>query len=227
MKKCFLLFLALSLLAASAFAQNTLSRKDYVTRIETCEAILREFMLRPTTAIPSDILQRARGIVIVNQIKAGFIFGVKDGYGVVLVKRPDGSWSVPAFVNAGEASLGLQLGATTVETVYVIMDDETPRLLYNQRFNVGADAKAIAGPRVAEAENYNRAILNTPVLVYTKTAGLYAGATVKAGYLSRNDSANRAFYNTSSSLPEILYSDWITPPVEVQPLMGYVQQITQ
>lgn len=227
MKKCFLLFLALSSLAASAFAQKTLSRKDYVTRIETCEAILREFMLRPTTAIPADVLQRARGIVIVNQIKAGFIFGVKDGYGVVLVKRPDGAWSVPAFVNAGEASLGLQLGATTVETVYVIMDDETPRLLYNQRFNVGADAKAIAGPRVAEAENYNRAILNTPVLVYTKTAGLYAGATVKAGYLSRNDAANRAFYNTSSSLPEILYSDWITPPVEVQPLMGYVQQITQ
>ncbi len=227
MKKCFLLFLALSLLAASAFAQNTLTRKDYVTRIETCEAILREFMLRPTTAIPSDILQRARGLIIVNQIKAGFIFGMKDGYGVVLVKRPDGSWSVPAFVNAGEASLGLQLGATTVETVYVIMDDETPRLLYNQRFNVGADAKAIAGPRAAEAENYNRAILNTPVLVYTKTAGLYAGATVKAGYLSRNDTANRAFYNTTSSLPEILYSDWITPPPEVQPLMGYVQQITR
>jgi lipid-binding SYLF domain-containing protein len=226
MKKLFLLLLALTSLTVSAFAQNTLTRKDYVTRIETCEAILREFMLRPTTAIPSDILQRARGIVITNQIKAGFIFGVKDGYGVIMVKRADGSWSVPAFVNAGEASVGLQLGATTVETVYVIMDDETPRLLYKQRFNVGADAKAIAGPRVAEAENYNRAILTTPVLVYTKTAGLYAGATVKAGYLSRNDNANRAFYNTSSALPEILYSDWITPPSDVQPLMEYVRQIT-
>lgn len=212
MKKCFLLFLALSSLAASAFAQKTLSRKDYVTRIETCEAILREFMLRPTTAIPADVLQRARGIVIVNQIKAGFIFGVKDGYGVVLVKRPDGAWSVPAFVNAGEASLGLQLGATTVETVYVIMDDETPRLLYNQRFNVGADAKAIAGPRVAEAENYNRAILNTPVLVYTKTAGLYAGATVKLdtshattlpiGHsTTRRPRCQRSFTATGSLLP--------------------------
>lgn len=227
MKKPFLLLLALSSLAVSAFAQNTLTRKDYVTRIETCEAILREFMLRPTTAIPSDILQRARGIVVTNQIKAGFIFGVKDGYGIVMVRRPDGSWSVPAFVNAGEASLGLQLGATTVETVYVIMDDETPRLLYKQRFNVGADAKAVAGPRVADSETYNRAILATPVLVYTKTAGLYAGATVKAGYLSRNDNANRAFYNTSSTLPEILYSDWITPPAEVQPLMAYVDQITR
>lgn len=228
MKKPFLLLLlALSSLAVSAFAQNTLTRKDYVTRIETCEAILREFMLRPTTAIPSDILQRARGIVVTNQIKAGFIFGVKDGYGIVMVRRTDGSWSVPAFVNAGEASLGLQLGATTVETVYVIMDDETPRLLYKQRFNVGADAKAVAGPRVADSETYNRAILATPVLVYTKTAGLYAGATVKAGYLSRNDNANRAFYNTSSTLPEILYSDWITPPAEVKPLMAYVDQITR
>jgi lipid-binding SYLF domain-containing protein len=85
----------------------------------------------------------------------------------------------------------------------------------------------VAGPRVADSETYNRAILATPVLVYTKTAGLYAGATVKAGYLSRNDNANRAFYNTSSTLPEILYSDWITPPAEVQPLMAYVDQITR
>lgn len=227
MKKCFLLMLAFLAAAASAMAQNTLTRKDYVTRIESCEAILREFMLRPNTAIPSDILKRARGLIIVNQVKAGIIFGVKDGYGVVMVKRPDGTWSVPAFVNAGEASLGLQLGATTVETVYVIMDDQTPRLLFNQRFNVGADAKAVAGPRVADAESYNRAILATPVLVYNKTAGLYAGATVKAGYLSRNDNANRAFYNTSSSLPEILYSNWITPPAEVQPLMAYVQELTR
>jgi SH3 domain-containing YSC84-like protein 1 len=150
---------------------------------------------------------------------------VKDGYGVMMVKRPSGQWSVPAFVKAGEASLGLQLGASAVETVYVIMDDATPRLLFNQRFNIGADAKAIAGPRVAERENNRQPLIAAPVLVYTRNMGLFAGATVKAGYLTRDDTANRSFYSTTYTLPEILYSDWITPSPEVQPLMAYVQQI--
>jgi hypothetical protein len=26
-------------------------------------------------------------------------------------------------------------------------------------------------------------------------------------------------------MPELLYSDWVTPPSEVQPLMAYVQQL--
>lgn len=226
MKK-FRLFALILLSAAAAFgAERPLTRAEYVNRVETCEAILREFMMNPATAIPRDVLTRARGLVIVNQVKAGVFFGVKDGWGVVLVKKPDGRWSVPAFVKAGEASLGLQLGASAVETVYVMMDDATPRLLYNQRFNVGADAKAVAGPRIAERENVNQAILATPVLVYTKAMGLYAGATVKAGYLAKNDIANRFFYNTTYTLPEILYSDWVTPPPEVQPLMDYVQQLS-
>lgn len=220
------LFLLSVLTAAAAFGADTaLARAEYVKRIESCEAVLRELQMNPATAIPADILAQARGLVITNQVRAGIILGVKDGYGVVMVKRPSGQWSVPAFLKAGEASIGLQLGASAVETVYVIMDDATPRLLYNQRFNIGADAKAIAGPRVAKRENNRQPLIAAPVLVYTRNMGLFAGATVKAGYLTRDDTANRSFYSTTYTLPEILYSDWITPSPEVQPLMAYVQQI--
>jgi lipid-binding SYLF domain-containing protein len=61
--------------------------------------------------------------------------------------------------------------------------------------------------------------------VYSKSVGLYAGATVKAGHVQRNDPANFTLYNTPYTMPELLYSDWVTPPPEVQPLMSYVQQI--
>ena len=215
------LFLLSVLTAAAAFGADTaLARAEYVKRIESCEAVLRELQMNPATAIPADILAQARGLVITNQVRAGIILGVKDGYGVVMVKRPSGQWSVPAFLKAGEASIGLQLGASAVETVYVIVDDATPRLLYNQRFNIGAVAKAIAGPRVAERENNRQPLIAAPVLVYTRNMGLFAGATVKAGYLTRDDTANRSFYSTTYTLPEILYSDWITPSPEVQPLMA-------
>jgi lipid-binding SYLF domain-containing protein len=222
MKKILLLSVV-ALFAAQLRADS--KRDDFVTRVESCEAILQDFMGHHDTAIPASVLQKARAIVIVNQFKAGFLFGIKQGYGVILAKKADGHWSLPVLISAGEASLGLQLGAKSVETILVITDDQTPRLFFNNHFNVGVDAKAVAGPKAAEVENDNHPIIDAPVLVYSKSAGLYAGATVKAGYLSRNDDANRVLYNTTYTMPELLYSDWVPAPPEVQPLMDYVQKL--
>jgi len=212
-------------LAPGRAADETTKRDDLITHVESCEAILQEFMGRPETAIPASVFARARAIVITNQFKAGFLIGVQDGYGVILVKKASGRWSVPVLIKAGAASLGFQLGATSVETVFVITDDQTPRLMFNNRFNVGVDAKAVAGPHASAKEDDNHPIINAPVLVYTKNAGLYAGATLKAGYLARNDPANRLLYNTAYVMPELLYSDWVSPIPEVQPLMNLVQRL--
>jgi len=224
MKKIFLLPL-LALIGTAPLSAAPLTRADYVTHVESCEAILQEFQSDPAYAIPANVLQQAHALIIVNQFKAGFFLGVKDGYGVVLVKKPGGRWSLPVLISAGETSLGFQIGAKSIESVMVITNDETPRLLFNQRFNVGVDAKAVAGPNAAEAERDNRPIIDAPVLVYSKSKGLFAGATVKLGYLSRNDNANFLLYNTQYTLPELLYSDWVQPPPEVQPLMNYVQRL--
>ncbi len=224
-------FLTLALLALTfagvAQAERTLPRKDYVTRIESCEAIIREFQASRDYAIPQQVLQNAQAIVITNQFKAGFFFGIKDGYGVIMVRRADGSWSLPAMIAAGEASLGLQLGANAIETVYILNDAEIARRLYKGRFNIGVDAAAIAGPRVAETTRINREILATPILVYTKKQGLFAGATVKAGWIAANNVGNRYFYQTRYNLPEILFGDWVPAQPEVEPLMQYIAQITR
>jgi lipid-binding SYLF domain-containing protein len=201
------------------------SRPDLVVRIETCEAILRDFMADPSTAVPSPVWQKARGLIVLSQFKAGFIFGVKGGFGVIMVKKPDGKWSLPVLIDASEASLGVQAGAKDVDTVIIITDDATPRLLFTNRLNIGVDAKAVAGPSSAEVESDATKAFIAPVLVYSKSVGLFAGATVKAGRIERNDVANFTLYNTSYTMPELLYSDWVTPPPEVQPLMSYVQQL--
>lgn len=224
MKNFLLLSLFALLSTAGARADAKSARTSLVERVETCEAILQQFQNRPESAIPAAVWQKARGVIIVNQFKAGFILGVKGGYGVIMVKRADGRWSIPVLINAGEASLGFQVGANATETIYILTDDNTPKLLFKQRFNIGVDAKAVAGPKAAEAESNNREILATPVLVYSKARGLYAGATVKAGYVSRNDEANFSLYRTKNTLPELLYSDWVPPVDEVKPLMDLVQR---
>jgi SH3 domain-containing YSC84-like protein 1 len=227
MKKLLTLSLAALLCATSVRADDAHTpRSDLVVRVETCEAIIREFQANPATAIPAGVWQKARGVMILSQFKAGFLFGVKGGYGVLMVKKPSGRWSLPVLIDASEASLGLQVGAKTVETVCVLTDDATPRLLFTNRLNIGVDAKAVAGPNSAEYENDSRTTFIAPVLVYTKSAGLYAGATVKAGHVQRNDIANFTLYSTSYTMPELLYSDWVTPPTEVQPLISFVEQLS-
>ena len=223
MKK--LLILSFLALFGAAVVRAEATRTDLVNRIETCEAILQEFQTRSALAIPREVWARAKGVIILNQFKAGFLLGVQDGYGVILVKKSTGRWSVPVLINAGEASLGFQIGAKSVESVFIITDENTPRMLFKRRFNLGVDAKAVAGPKAAEIERNNEEILKTPLLAYTKSVGLFAGATIKAGHLSRNDKANFELYSTGYTMPELLYSDWVQPPKEVQPLMALVQTL--
>ncbi len=223
MKKIFLLSLFASLCAAlPAFAA---SRGDSIEKIESCEAILQEFMADPALAIPPEVLQKARAIVIANQARAGFVLGVKDGYATMMVRRPDNTWSLPVILSSGEGSLGFQIGWTKIETIYIITDDATPRMFFRNRFHVGVDAKAVAGPRFAEREHIDDKILANPVLVYTRNKGLFAGISVKSGWFARNDDATDALYNTTFTLPEILYSDWLQAPDDVVPLMNLVKSL--
>lgn len=228
MKKLFSLLIVLVAAASVLRADSNADRDRFVTRIETCEAIIRELQADPQRAIPSNVLREAKALVITNQIKGGILLGFQEGYGAIMVKKSNGQWSIPVVIRAGEASLGLQLGGSRIETVYVIMNEQTPRYLFEGRFNIGVDAAAVAGPRVAEAEKANRELLTVPVLVYSNQKGLFAGATVKSGYIVRSDAINRAFYAVDYDLPELLYGSFVNPvPAEVKPLMGFVEQITR
>ena len=227
MKKFLTAALCLAALAVSLPAATGLTRTNVITQLDSCEAILQEIQGNTRTAIPAEILRRAKGIIIVNQFQGGFIFGIKDGYGVAMVRRPNGKWSVPAFLKAGEFSFGLQAGAKAINAVYVLMDENTARLLFRNRVNLGADAKAVAGIRAAEREAVSKALpADVNVYVYSNVEGLYAGATVKTGYLSPNQKANELFYNATHRMPELLYSDWVQPPQEARFLMDYVTRLT-
>lgn len=228
MKKFLTALFCVTALASALPAAPGITRAAIIERLDSCEAILQNLQGNIKTAIPADVLRRAKGIVIVNQFQAGFIFGVKDGYAVALVRRPNGKWSVPAFLRAGELSFGLQAGGKSISAVYVLMDDATARLLFKNRMNLGAEAKAVAGIRAAEREAVTRSVrTEANVLVYSTTEGFYLGAAIKTGFMSPHDDANRLFYNSNDRMPELLFSDWVKAPPEAHFLMDYVTRLTQ
>jgi SH3 domain-containing YSC84-like protein 1 len=228
MKKLLSLFLAAAMAAPVMAPAATPKMSTLITQLESCEAIIKEFQGNSKLAIPPQVLRQAKGIIIINQFQASFFLGVKDGYGVILVRRPNGRWSVPAFLKAGDISLGLQFGGRAINTVMVLMDEETPRRLFQGRVNFGTDAKVVAGIRASEAELVTNPLpAGANVLVYTNQEGLMAGVALKTGYVSPDDKANQVYYNTRHRLPELLYSDWVTPPADAQYLIQYIEGITR
>lgn len=228
MKKFHLLSLLFGLTAGTLAFGAPSKQSQLITQLDSCEAILQDIQGNVKTAIPADILRRARGLIIVNQFQAGFFLGIKDGYGIAMVRRPNGQWSVPAFLKAGDISFGFQFGARSLNTIMVLLDDNTARLLFKSRLNFGTDAKAVAGIRSADKEYVTKRLPDgANVLVYTNQEGLMAGVALKTGFLSPDNSANETFYNAKHRMPELLYSDWVTPPAEAKFMMDYVTSITR
>jgi lipid-binding SYLF domain-containing protein len=214
--------LALGLLAIAS-TPLTAAKQSYIQklndRLERAEWVLETIMVDASSTIPRNLLRQAKGIIILNQYRAGFIFGGQGGNGVLVIRNPQtGRLGVPGYMTAGQVSFGLQAGYTEVNYVFLLMTDEAVTKAYSGRFNIGVDAKAVAGPVGKTAENFD--LFRAEVLAYTGSSGLFAGATVKGGWVSVDDKANRAFYNTTYSTPEILLSTWFKPPPAAQLLIA-------
>lgn len=203
-----------SLHAAKSF------REKLIEALRTCEYSLDVVMSSPETAIPADAIRQAKGIVIIHQYRVGLIFGGQGGTAVLVVRNPTkgGAWGPPVFLDPGGVTFGLQAGAKEINSVFLLMSEDAVRRAYSGRFELGADAVAVAGPSAAEVENFD--LFEAPVLVYTSRGGLYAGAAIKGGWLRPYDKGNRELYQTTHSTPEIAMSDWFEIPPEAQSIIN-------
>lgn len=152
--------------------------------------------------IPASVLRRAKGIIILRQHEAGFIFGVKAGIGLAMIRDSNGKWGPPAWLKTGAGSWGLQFGYQKLNVVLLLMNENVLNLLYRPKFRIGVDVAATAGPIGSnlEAKLGN----DTPILVYAETEGLYAGATFEGGFLLPDNKTNQAAYGRRLSVPQII-----------------------
>lgn len=228
MNKSLLRFLTLGILfalPASALQAAKSFHEKLIANLSSCEYSLDVVMGKPETAIPADAMRQAKGVVIVHQYRVGLIFGGQAGTAVLVARNPlkGGAWGPPVFLDPGGVTFGLQAGAKEINSVFLLMSDDAVRRAYTGRFELGADAIAVAGPRNSEVQNFD--LFKAPVLVYTSLGGLYAGAAIKSGWLTPYDKGNRALYRTTHSTPEIALSDWFEIPPEAQSIVNKLNAV--
>jgi lipid-binding SYLF domain-containing protein len=178
---------------------------DEIERIEKSMNVLRDLTRPSDNSIPSEVLAGAEAVVVIpDMIRGGFIVGGKHGRGVVSIRdRATDNWSPPAFVALTGGSVGWQIGAESVDLVLLVMNQQGVRRLLDNQFTLGGDVSATAGPVGRSAGASTDVSLGSQILAYSRTKGLFAGATLEGVSLRADDDANEAFYGRELELRAI------------------------
>lgn len=207
--KYVLLICCLLLFTSNVYA---VSIRKLEERIERANNYLEEVMETVDTAIPSFLLKKCSGVVIIRQYNAGFIFGAKVGYGVALKKnKKTGEWSAPSFVSSADANFGLQVGGQAVDAIFLIMNKSGVESLLKVKCKLGANASVAAGPYGRDAGF--KMGPDTAFLVYARARGFYGGLTLEGGVITQDNRANRKFYGKKVTVKEIFNNEVKVPDI--------------
>ncbi len=169
---------------------------EEAARIEEAITVLEEIMEAPDSAIPEAILGRAVAVAIFpSTIKGGFLLGGQRGRGFITGRDPDtGKWSPPAFLTLTGGSIGLQVGAQSVDIILLIQNRRGLTRLLDNEFKLGGDASAVLGPVGRSVEASTDLQLTAEILSYSRTRGVFAGMTLGGATLRADRDANERFY---------------------------------
>ncbi|MGR3303455.1 MAG: lipid-binding SYLF domain-containing protein [Candidatus Scalindua sp.] len=199
------------------------SRKKLNDRIERAVNYLEEVMEIPDTRIPSSLLRKSHGVVIIRQYKIGFIFGVKGGKGVALKRdKKTGEWSAPSFVTSVEGSVGFQAGAQAIDAILLIMNKNGLESLLKAKCKLGLDASVAVGPYGRDAEA--KIGPDTAFLVYATANGLFAGLSLEGGILTQDNGANEKFYGIEDVSVKEIFNNEVTVPDEAKELIKLLEE---
>src|SRR6266576_1967788 len=211
MKKTMSLVLMSFIGLVGTYAWAGSSREDSVARLQSSVEVLHAIMATPDKGIPEEVLDNAKCILVVpNLIKGGFIVGAKHGRGVGSCRTKTG-WSAPAFVSVGGGSAGLQIGVEGVDLVMLVMNDAGLQHLLSSKFQVSGEGSAAAGPVGRHASAGTDWKMNTQMLTYSRSKGLFAGITLEGAVVQQDDDSTKAIYGKNVKFRRILSGKVSTP----------------
>jgi len=149
-------------------------------------------------SIPRDLFQRANAVAVFpGVLKGGFIVGGRRGSGVIS-RRVKGGWSAPAFFDLTGGSFGLQIGAASTDYVLLFMNEEAVESLLGDKFEIGGEGSAAAGPVGRSASASTDAKLNAQILSYSRSKGAFAGLELKGVVIKPDNEDNSQVYGMSA-----------------------------
>jgi lipid-binding SYLF domain-containing protein len=198
-------------------------RNDDAQRIQKATQVFQEIMNTPDKGIPQELLESAKCIAIIpGEKKVAFVVGGDYGKGLATCRTSHG-WSAPLFLAIGGGSVGLQIGGSSTDIVMVFMNDHALQSLLSDKFKIGADATAAAGPVGRHAAAGTDVKLNAEILTYSRSKGAFAGISLDGAVVQADRSGDQAMYGAAASRQEILNGS-VPVPASAQPLVTEISK---
>ncbi len=219
-------FIAIVALTIAATASVAAERQD--ARIMTATQVLDELARMPEQNVPAWLLERAYAVAVVpDVIKVGLGIGGRRGKGVLVVRKDNGEWSNPIFVNLTGGSFGFQVGVQSTDVVLVFTSRKSIEGIVGGKVTLGADAAVAAGPVGRQSSAATDIGLTAQVYSYSRASGLFAGVALDGSAITIDHRSNEQYYGRSGVLAsEIFRTDAATAPVTAQNFVGALQRST-
>ena len=120
-------------------------------------------------------------------------------------------WSAPAAVRIEGGSFGFQLGGSATDLVMLVMNRRGMERLLGDKFTIGGDAAAAAGPVGRETIAQTDVLMRAEILSWSRSRGLFAGISLDGATLRPDSSENRKLYGRQIGNREILEGGVATP----------------
>jgi SH3 domain-containing YSC84-like protein 1 len=210
MKKTLIVLCLCFTVASTAFAAS--SRGDLQDRIDSAKLVLDQIMGAQDRTVPLDILEKATCVAVVpSMVKGAFVFGAQYGQGVVTCRTGHG-WSAPVFIRMAGGSWGLQIGGQSTDLILVAVNDRGMQDLLRDKFKIGGDASAAAGPVGRAGQASTDWKMNAELLSYSRNKGLFAGIDLDGTSVSQNRDDTTTFYGAPQDFRNVLSGNVAVPP---------------
>lgn len=192
-------------LSAAAWAQRRAApapkrAADASRHSREAAEVLRKVMSVPEKEIPRDLLESAEAVAICpGVLKASFIVGGRKGDCVISRRTLKRQWGAPAFYNLAGASIGAQVGGAKTDYVLLFMNAEALKGLMDDKFELGGEAEATAGPVGRAAGVSTNPRLSAGILTYSRSKGAFLGVSLKGVAITPDNDLNEAFYGKKAS----------------------------
>ena len=197
------------LLTATAFAAST--KDDLQGRIDAARVVLDQIMGAKDQTIPSNILRQATCVAVVpGMVKGAFLVGAQYGQGVVTCRTGHG-WSAPVFIRMAGGSFGFQIGGQATDLILVAVNDRGMQDLLKNKFKIGGDASAAAGPVGRQGDASTDWKMNAELLSYSRAKGLFAGIDLDGTSVSQNNEDTELYYGAPEDFNKVLRGDVAVP----------------
>ena len=210
--RCWILIAIIFLVVPNTRADRSEETPDQ--RLQNAHASFHEMMAAPDKGIPLDLFNKAECIVIIPGVKkAAFIFGGKYGRGFVSCRRGNSRrFGAPAAIRIEGGSYGLQIGGSSTDVFMLIMNDSGMNRLLSDKFTLGGEAAAAAGPVGRDTSAATDVLLHAEILTWSRSRGIFAGLSLEGSTLRPDGSENRKLYGRDISNKEILEGEVPVPP---------------